>query len=75
MDATSITLDQVIDAHLLLAVANGYYTADMIRRDIGTAQDVATCARLAFHQANVYRQLRTWADTSAFARPNDPITE
>ena len=73
-DAKDITLNDVINAHLLLAVANGYYTRDMIARNIGTAQDAAICARLAFHEANVYRQLRQWADTSAFAHAAESIT-
>ena len=73
-DAADITLNDVINAHLLLAVANGYYTRDMIARNIGYAEDVKICARLAFHEANVYRQLRQWADTSAFAHASESIT-
>lgn len=75
MSPDSITLNHVIDAHLLLAVANGYYVADMLSRDLGSARDVAMTARIAFHEANVYRQLREWADTSQFARPADSITD
>lgn len=74
MNPDDITLNDVIDAHLLLAVANGYYTRDMIARNIGLPCDVKVSARLAFHEADVWRQLRTWADESKFARPDEAIT-
>jgi hypothetical protein len=74
MTAADITLDDVINAHLTLAVANGFYTKDSIERNYGSAQDIAIMARLAFHCAGAYLSLTTWANESACARTSDPIT-
>ena len=74
MNAKDITLNQVIDAHLLLAVANGHYAMSEINGGLGQLDSHIT-ARVAFHHAAAYRDLRQWADSSQFARPNDSIAD